>query len=219
MRGEEFLDAMEYVDPELIDAADRIPEKKKRRVPLYILSTAAAACFCFLIGLGIWNLRLSGEASLSSAAADYDTAMVGEIYEESAAEADAAEEMEYPEEEETANFAASAAKQDAADTAEDAAAEVTMADAGAVEENTVLLPAEGEAAARFLEAFAAGETVAAEESRTAMEEPVLTLVLENPDGTTEEYYFYDNFVVSSAEDPEHFVRIDETIYAEIASGL
>lgn len=48
MKGSEFLDKMELIDPVYIEAADRQPQKRNRR---WIKWSAVAACFCLVIAL------------------------------------------------------------------------------------------------------------------------------------------------------------------------
>lgn len=51
MKGEEFLDAMEHLDPELIQTADELPQKRRHgRVSRWI---AAAACLVLVCGAGL----------------------------------------------------------------------------------------------------------------------------------------------------------------------
>lgn len=63
MRGDEFLDKMELVDPKLIEAADAVP--KKRRSPVKLL-IAVAACLCIVIA-AVALLSQSNEIKLSEA--------------------------------------------------------------------------------------------------------------------------------------------------------
>lgn len=74
MSGKELLDAIGYVDAELIEEADR-PYRKKNRYRM-LVGTAAAACLCLVIGLFGW--RLGGrsaeetEEAVVTAALDLD---------------------------------------------------------------------------------------------------------------------------------------------------
>lgn len=47
MRGNEFLDKMELIDPAYVEAADTEPQKKKG---IWIRWGAIAACLCFIVG-------------------------------------------------------------------------------------------------------------------------------------------------------------------------
>ena len=47
MRGNEFLDKMDLIDPSFVEAADAVPNVKKKR---YIKWGAIAACLCLLMG-------------------------------------------------------------------------------------------------------------------------------------------------------------------------
>ena len=55
MKGNEFLDKMELIDPSYIEAADAMPKKKKT---IWIKWGAMAACFCLLLASA---LALGGE--------------------------------------------------------------------------------------------------------------------------------------------------------------
>lgn len=50
MRGNELLDRMDLIDPELVDAADAQPQKRR---PISMGWVATAACFCLLLA-GVW---------------------------------------------------------------------------------------------------------------------------------------------------------------------
>lgn len=62
MRGDEFLDKMELIDPKLVSAADAAP--KKRRSPVKLL-IAVAACLCIVVAAVL--LSQSDEIRLSDA--------------------------------------------------------------------------------------------------------------------------------------------------------
>lgn len=53
MRGKELLDKMELIEPAYVEAADKAPVIKKRKIPLWIKLSALAACVCLLVALPI----------------------------------------------------------------------------------------------------------------------------------------------------------------------
>lgn len=207
MRGEEFLSALEYIDPKLIEAADQPPvKKKKRRVPIYILSTAVAACFCVLIGLGIWNVVLSGNRAETAATYSY-SAETSAGAEEAFDTAEAEEPM------------MGEAKATDAFSGEEAAVEESM-DIGAMENEVTgtveaYLSAEDEVAKRFVSAFENGTELQDFDEDLIMRSPLLLLTLEHSDGTKDAYLLYANAIVTSGDAPESLVRIDEEVYDEV----
>lgn len=56
MRGNEFLDKMELIDPAYIEAADALPKKEKNA---WIKWVAAAACLCLIVGAATMLYRLN----------------------------------------------------------------------------------------------------------------------------------------------------------------
>lgn len=70
MRGNDFLDKMELVNPAYIEAADAVPEKKKSS---WVKWGAAAACFSliFLIGILAFRTKDTSSVSLGGIAREY----------------------------------------------------------------------------------------------------------------------------------------------------
>ncbi len=108
MTGMDLLDAMEHVDPKLIEAAENPPVKKKKVVPFVWTGAAAAACVAVIAGVSFVVVQ---NRSMSAAPAA-----------EMAAEAPMAAEEALPDVMEEA----------AADAVTDAAGNAFDADAGAL---------------------------------------------------------------------------------------
>ncbi|MBQ6442005.1 MAG: hypothetical protein IJJ13_05370 [Lachnospiraceae bacterium] len=74
MTGMDLLDAMEHVDPELIEAAEHPPVKKKKVTPFVWTGAAAAACVAVIAGVSFMVVQ---SRSLGSAAATAEMAAEG----------------------------------------------------------------------------------------------------------------------------------------------
>ncbi len=79
MTGMDLLDAMEHVDPELIEAAEHPPVKKKKVTPFVWTGAAAAACVAVIAGVSFMVVQ---SRSLGSAAATAEMAAEASAYEE-----------------------------------------------------------------------------------------------------------------------------------------
>ena len=79
MTGMNLLDAMEQVDPELIEAAENPPVKKKKTVPFVWTGAAAAACVAVIAGVSFVVVQ---SRSAGSAAASAEMAAEAPAYEE-----------------------------------------------------------------------------------------------------------------------------------------
>ena len=79
MTGMNLLDAMEQVDPELIEAAENPPVKKKKTVPFVWTGAAAAACVAVIAGVSFVVVQ---SRSTGSAAASAEMAAEAPAYEE-----------------------------------------------------------------------------------------------------------------------------------------
>ena len=130
MNGMDLLDAMEHIDPEYIEKAENYRARKKKKVPLWVGSIAAAACVCLVVGISVWNMQKTARVySVAEALSDEAPMILGDAYEEAPEEAaveeaagsyDAAEAYDSIEEtaEDTADYAA-AKEEEEADTAAD----------------------------------------------------------------------------------------------------
>ena len=76
MKADDLLDSLEHVDPQLVAQADRPPEKKPARRPLWMGLTAVAAAAAVLIGIVLWpgGSPLTGRAAALAAAEYPETA-------------------------------------------------------------------------------------------------------------------------------------------------
>lgn len=80
MTGMDLLDAMEHVDPKLIEAAENPPVKKKKVVPFVWTGAAAAACLAVIAGVSF--IVVQSRSMGGNAAASADTAAEAPAYEE-----------------------------------------------------------------------------------------------------------------------------------------
>lgn len=130
MTGMDLLDAMEHVDPKLIEAAENPPVKKKKVVPFVWTGVAAAACVAVIAGVSFVVVQSRSMTGNTAPAAEVASAPAAEA--EVAAEAEAAAEEATPE-----------VMEDAADAMPEAAMDAGASDAGAM-----LSPASAEESAK-----------------------------------------------------------------------
>ena len=69
MTGMDLLDAMEHVDPELIEAAENPPVKKKKVVPFVWTGAAAAACVAVIAGVSFMVVQSRSRTGNAAASA------------------------------------------------------------------------------------------------------------------------------------------------------
>lgn len=223
MRGEEFLTAMEQIDPALIEEAEELPGKTNRRRLSYAFGMAAAACLVVLITLFLRNGgNLTGPAEDAVLTAELSTEE-DILTADSGAVEDSYETAALADEAENEGAVLSALPEEMVEESADAdtAMNEDMQSAKRSVPKTLLLPADDARAVRFLTALEEGEAVAAAEADSTAEESapendaVLELLIANSDGTEERYLIYENGLVASADAPGRLVRIDGEVYDEL----
>lgn len=214
MRGEEFLAAMEYIDPALIEEADLLPEKRRGKRPVaFALGTAAAACFAVLIGLGFWNSRGTDGIELETTLETADRGAEEVEFETEEAIVTAAIPEESAEDDTAVGAAWDIAEEESAESATRDSADEFAAKAAMP---TLALAESDELAKRLLTAFDEGTEVAGDEE--AQKAPLLTVEIRTESGTTRTFFLYENAIAVDADEPERLVKIDEETADLLFSG-